>query len=360
MTLRRARLLLALAAAPLLAASPTSSQESRDRLLVDASAVGAPISPLRLRAVHRAPRPLHLRRPVGRDARGPQVLLPGRPARRRPGRCSRRARAPATARGIPTSCWSARPWMVLGDRAAVSMVKEGAYVGEHSPRLALPGGEQAARARCRSGSGSSPAASTSGRIVLRADGRRGADRGQPRLGRRRERPADGRDRATRGTSFTKHPLRFRAGGATDNGRLEIVARGTGALAIGAVSLMPADNVLGWRRDTLARLRELDSPVYRWPGGNFVSGYDWQDGIGDPTGGRRARTRPGRASSATTSASTSSWPSCARSAPSRTSPSTPAWAARAAAAELVSTPTAPPTTPHGQAPRRRTAARRRSA
>ena len=45
--------------------------------------------------------------------------------------------------------------------------------------------------------------------------------------------------------------------------------------------MPADNVLGWRRDTLARLRELDSPVYRWPGGNFVSGYDWKDGIGDP-------------------------------------------------------------------------------
>ncbi|MGE5127468.1 MAG: alpha-L-arabinofuranosidase C-terminal domain-containing protein, partial [Betaproteobacteria bacterium] len=50
---------------------------------------------------------------------------------------------------------------------------------------------------------------------------------------------------------------------------------------GAVSLMPEDNVFGWRRDTLARLRELDSPVYRWPGGNFVSGYDWKDGIGDP-------------------------------------------------------------------------------
>jgi alpha-N-arabinofuranosidase len=45
--------------------------------------------------------------------------------------------------------------------------------------------------------------------------------------------------------------------------------------------MPADNVLGWRADTLALLRELDSPVYRWPGGNFVSGYDWKDGIGDP-------------------------------------------------------------------------------
>ena len=28
------------------------------------------------------------------------------------------------------------------------------------------------------------------------------------------------------------------------------------------------------------LKELDAPVYRWPGGNFVSGYDWKDGIGD--------------------------------------------------------------------------------
>jgi alpha-N-arabinofuranosidase len=35
-----------------------------------------------------------------------------------------------------------------------------------------------------------------------------------------------------------------------------------------------------RADTLALLKELDSPVYRWPGGNFVSGYDWKDGIGD--------------------------------------------------------------------------------
>jgi alpha-N-arabinofuranosidase len=44
--------------------------------------------------------------------------------------------------------------------------------------------------------------------------------------------------------------------------------------------MPADNILGWRADTVARVKELDSPVYRWPGGNFVSGYDWKDGIGN--------------------------------------------------------------------------------
>jgi len=53
------------------------------------------------------------------------------------------------------------------------------------------------------------------------------------------------------------------------------------VGVGTVSLMPADNVEGFRADVLALLRELDSPVYRWPGGNFVSGYDWRDGIGDP-------------------------------------------------------------------------------
>jgi alpha-N-arabinofuranosidase len=44
--------------------------------------------------------------------------------------------------------------------------------------------------------------------------------------------------------------------------------------------MPADNGAGWRADTVALLKQLDAPVYRWPGGNFVSGYDWRDGIGD--------------------------------------------------------------------------------
>jgi len=60
----------------------------------------------------------------------------------------------------------------------------------------------------------------------------------------------------------------------------IAATGKGLLRIGTASLMPADNVKGFRADTLQLLRELNSPVYRWPGGNFVSGYNWRDGIGD--------------------------------------------------------------------------------
>ena len=77
------------------------------------------------------------------------------------------------------------------------------------------------------------------------------------------------------------PLQFTAGADTDAGRLEITATGSGSFHVGTVSLMPADNVQGMRADTLELLKQLDAPVYRWPGGNFVSGYNWRDGIGDP-------------------------------------------------------------------------------
>jgi alpha-N-arabinofuranosidase len=36
---------------------------------------------------------------------------------------------------------------------------------------------------------------------------------------------------------------------------------------------------GFRRDVLAAARALRMPLLRWPGGNFVSGYHWTDGIG---------------------------------------------------------------------------------
>jgi alpha-L-arabinofuranosidase len=44
---------------------------------------------------------------------------------------------------------------------------------------------------------------------------------------------------------------------------------------------------GFRTDVLALLKELRLSVLRWPGGNFVSNYHWQDGIG-PKDGRPVR------------------------------------------------------------------------
>jgi alpha-L-arabinofuranosidase len=42
---------------------------------------------------------------------------------------------------------------------------------------------------------------------------------------------------------------------------------------------PEADERGFRRDVLALVRELAPTVVRYPGGNFVSGYNWEDGIG---------------------------------------------------------------------------------
>jgi alpha-N-arabinofuranosidase len=42
---------------------------------------------------------------------------------------------------------------------------------------------------------------------------------------------------------------------------------------------PTADEQGFRRDVLDLVRQLQVPVIRYPGGNFVSGYNWTDGIG---------------------------------------------------------------------------------
>ncbi len=103
-----------------------------------------------------------------------------------------------------------------------------------------------------------------------------------------------------GEELRSYPLELVAPQSTENARFEIVSAGfeeltakavspvregqsgsKAGIRIASVSLMPADNIKGWRADVVALLKELDSPIYRWPGGNFVSGYDWKDGIGEP-------------------------------------------------------------------------------
>lgn len=37
--------------------------------------------------------------------------------------------------------------------------------------------------------------------------------------------------------------------------------------------------MGFRRDVLDVIKELSVPIVRYPGGNFVSGYNWEDGTG---------------------------------------------------------------------------------
>ena len=42
---------------------------------------------------------------------------------------------------------------------------------------------------------------------------------------------------------------------------------------------PTADAQGFRQDVMALVRELAPTILRYPGGNFVSGYRWEDGVG---------------------------------------------------------------------------------
>jgi len=37
---------------------------------------------------------------------------------------------------------------------------------------------------------------------------------------------------------------------------------------------------GFRKDIIDFVKELNVPIVRYPGGNFLSAYNWEDGTGD--------------------------------------------------------------------------------
>lgn len=178
--------------------------------------------------------------------------------------------------GHPYELLVRSPWMIVGDRKAVAMSTDRPFTGAHTPVItASEGGNGLQQERLSLVEGRRYVV----RLVLA-----GVPTAAPiRVALAWGTGASDRENATvsqLGDGYRTTTLSFVARGSTDNGRLEIVSHGQGSYRVGAVSLMPADNVQGWRADTLARLKELNAPVYRWPGGNFVSGYDWKDGIGD--------------------------------------------------------------------------------
>ena len=79
--------------------------------------------------------------------------------------------------------------------------------------------------------------------------------------------------------YRKFPLSFKSAEDSDHAELSIVGTGAGSFHIGAVSLMPSDNIDGFRREVITTLKQLHSGVYRFPGGNFVSAYEWRDAVG---------------------------------------------------------------------------------
>jgi len=73
---------------------------------------------------------------------------------------------------------------------------------------------------------------------------------------------------------------FAAPDTDPEARMEITFNRMGELAIGAVSLLPKYNFHGMRTDVVELLKEIGTPILRWPGGNFAGDYRWQDGLLD--------------------------------------------------------------------------------
>ncbi len=170
-----------------------------------------------------------------------------------------------------------RRWIPVGPAESITMDCQHAYAGDHSPAIALGAGEP--HGIRQAGLTLIKGKDYAGRIVLAGDpatqvsvrlvwGTGAADRQTVTIGKLT-------------SAYAKFPLAFKCPVDSADGQIEITATGSGALRIGAVSLMPADNIQGWRPEVIAVLKSLRSGLYRWPGGNFVSAHEWRDAIGDP-------------------------------------------------------------------------------
>jgi alpha-N-arabinofuranosidase len=84
-----------------------------------------------------------------------------------------------------------------------------------------------------------------------------------------------------GKDWTKVSTKLTSTGTTDLAVLEIEADGEGSLWADKLSLIPADNIEGWRKDVVEATKELRPPILRWGGSTIdPGGYKWKDGIGD--------------------------------------------------------------------------------
>src|SRR6185437_6184893 len=163
----------------------------------------------------------------------------------------------------------------IGGDEVVTMDKEKPFVGDQSPRIALdaatPHGIR------QSGLALVKGKRYTGRVWLR-----GTPGAKVKVALVWGEGASNRQAITVPITaiYAKHPLHFTAPADAPDAALEIVGTGKGDFHIGAVSLMPADNIDGYRPDTIALLKQIKSGFWRF-GGNYTSNYTWYNAIGDP-------------------------------------------------------------------------------
>jgi alpha-N-arabinofuranosidase len=168
-------------------------------------------------------------------------------------------------------------WNPIGPADSVIMDTTDPYVGDHTPLVTLAGDEP--RGILQTGVRFHGGEAYIGRVILNGRSSTKASivllwsQGATEL---RQLLPLGKLNAR----YKKYQFSFRADG-DGPATLEIQATGTGRFHIGASSLMPANNVDGFRPDVVAVLKSLHSGVYRFPGGNYISAFEWRNAVGDP-------------------------------------------------------------------------------
>ena len=169
-----------------------------------------------------------------------------------------------------------RWWAPIGGNNVVTMDTKAPYTGEQTPLVKLDGKEPhgfgqsgIAVRKGKAYAGRILLAGTSGAVVkvTLVWGKETSDRQAVTIG-------------PLGAAYHKFPLRYTAVADTDDATLEITGTGTGSFHVGTVSLMPSNNIEGFRPEVIAALKELRFGVLRFPGGNFVSSYEWRYGVGE--------------------------------------------------------------------------------
>lgn len=168
-----------------------------------------------------------------------------------------------------------RKWYPIGPDGVVAMDKEKPFVGDQSPRIELdsatPHGIR------QSGLALTKGKQYTGRIYLR-----GTPGSKVKVSLIWGAGENGRQTvsfAALTNEYRKLPFSFTAKADATDGAIEITGTGKGDFHIGTLSLMPADNIQGFRPDTTALLSKIKMGFWRY-GGNYTSGLIWYHIVGD--------------------------------------------------------------------------------
>jgi alpha-L-arabinofuranosidase len=83
------------------------------------------------------------------------------------------------------------------------------------------------------------------------------------------------------SQWGKQSARLVSNGETDRAVFELRLEGEGEAWADKLSLMPGDNLKGWRQDVVQAIRDVQPAILRWGGSACdPGGYRWKDGIGE--------------------------------------------------------------------------------